>query len=318
MKDPSTPFTLKPWPSDGSTPAGEPASCASSWANATPNGPSPANARSSAGSTVPALARHPRVAGLSRRRRAPLSPTTPGKRMPANRCACARASVSVGCVSSTNARGRSCGPKFFPQGKWLTVPPTFVQAEFRQAFRHWGRPDTMRVDNGGPWGSDGDWPPDLALWLIGCVITVHYNDPHSPTQYAVVERSQGTGKRWADPEQCDTPEELQVCLHYADRVQREVYPSIEGQSRAAAYPGLKHSGRPYSLRLPAKPPVGIRGKTFRRNSRQILLSRDTSHRSPKKVTPCLLEKSLGRFGNSQSFTTGRSRFGFLHVLSPDF
>jgi len=128
------------------------------------------------------------------------------------------------------------------------VSPTFVQAEFRQAFRHWGRPDTMRVDNGGPWGSAGDWPPDLALWLIGCAITVHYNDPHSPTQNAVVERSQGTGKRWADPEHCDTPEELQECLHYADRVQREVYPSIEGQSRAAAYPGLKHSGRPYSLR----------------------------------------------------------------------
>lgn len=30
-----------------------------------------------------------------------------------------------------------------------------------------------------------------------------------------------------------------------DRVQRERYPSVRGQSRLEAYPSLKHSGRPY-------------------------------------------------------------------------
>jgi hypothetical protein len=144
--------------------------------------------------------------------------------------------------------GPSCGRKFSPHGKWLTVPPTQVQSEFRQAFRRWGRPATVRVDNGGPWGSDGDWPPDLGLWLIGCAVAVHYNDPHAPTQNAVIERAQGTAKRWGDPATCATPEELQQRLQYADVVQREVYPSLDGQSRAATYPGLKHSGRPYSLR----------------------------------------------------------------------
>jgi hypothetical protein len=128
------------------------------------------------------------------------------------------------------------------------VPPAQVQHEFRQAFRRWGRPATMRVDNGGPWGSDGDWPPDLGLWLIGCGLAVHDNDPHSPTQNAVVERSQGTSQRWGEPGSCVTPEELQERLQYADTIQRERYPSINGQSRAAAYPGLRHSGRPYSLR----------------------------------------------------------------------
>jgi hypothetical protein len=128
------------------------------------------------------------------------------------------------------------------------VPPAQVQAEFRAAFRRWGRPRAVRVDNGGPWGSDGDWPPELALWLLGCGVAVHYNQPRRPTQNAVVERAQGTGKRWGDPASCATPEELQQRLHYADRVQRERYPSVGGRSRAEAYPDLKHSGRPYSLR----------------------------------------------------------------------
>jgi hypothetical protein len=102
------------------------------------------------------------------------------------------------------------------------------------------------VDNGSPWGSSGDLPPDLALWLIGLGIDMHWNDPHAPEQNGVVERSQGTGKRWAEPGLCDTPEELQGHLQEMDAIQREAYPSIAGQSRAAAFPGLAHSGRPYS------------------------------------------------------------------------
>jgi transposase InsO family protein len=121
-----------------------------------------------------------------------------------------------------------------------------VQAELRRAFRRWGRPGTVRVDNGGPWGSAGDLPPDLALWLIGLGIAMHWNDPHAPQQNGVVERSQGTGTRWAEPDQCDTPAELQQRLQEMDGIQRDAYPSIAGQSRAAAFPALKHSGRPYS------------------------------------------------------------------------
>jgi hypothetical protein len=121
-----------------------------------------------------------------------------------------------------------------------------VQAELRQALARWGRPGTVRVDNGGPWGSAGDLPPDLALWLLGLGIAMHWNDPHSPTQNGVVERSQGTGKRWAEPGRCATAAELQDRLQTMDAIQREQYPSIDGQSRAAAYPGLAHSGRRYT------------------------------------------------------------------------
>jgi hypothetical protein len=126
------------------------------------------------------------------------------------------------------------------------VPPADVQAQLRLAFARWGLPATIRVDNGGPWGSAGDLPPDLALWLLGLGVAVHWNDPRRPQQNGVVERSQGTGKRWAEPGQCDSPEELQRRLQEMDAIQREVYPSVGGQSRAAAFARLRHSGRRYS------------------------------------------------------------------------
>jgi hypothetical protein len=103
------------------------------------------------------------------------------------------------------------------------------------------------VDNGGPWGSAGDLPPDLALWLLGLGIAMHWNDARRPQQNGVVERAQGTGKRWAEPEQCATAAELQRRLQQMDVIQREAYPSIDGQSRVAAFPGLAHSGRRYSV-----------------------------------------------------------------------
>jgi hypothetical protein len=102
------------------------------------------------------------------------------------------------------------------------------------------------VDNGGPWGSAGDLPPDLALWLIGLGLTVHWNDPHRPAQNGVVERSQGTGYRWAEPGTCDTVAELQRRLRQMDAIQRDAYPSAGGRPRTAAFPGLRHSGRPYT------------------------------------------------------------------------
>jgi hypothetical protein len=145
-----------------------------------------------------------------------------------------------------SAAGPSWRRPFSPRGKWLTVPPAAVQDRLRRAFARWGLPQAVRVDNGGPWGSAGDLPPDLALWLIGLGLAVHWNDPHAPAQNGVVERSQGTGKRWAEPGQCDTPEQLQRRLHEMDAIQREAYPSIRGQSRSAAFPGLRHSGRTYS------------------------------------------------------------------------
>jgi hypothetical protein len=145
-----------------------------------------------------------------------------------------------------SAAAPSWGRPFSPHGHWLQVPVTAVQHELRALFSRWGRPAALRVDNGGPWGSAGDLPPDLALWLLGLGIDLHWNDPHAPQQNGVVERSQGTGKRWAEPGQCASPQELQRRLRKMDAIQRAEYPSVGGQSRLAAFPGLAAGGRPYS------------------------------------------------------------------------
>ncbi len=116
----------------------------------------------------------------------------------------------------------------------------------RKAFARWGRPGRFRVDNGTPWGSSGDLPPDLALWLIGLRVEVVWNPARQPEKNGVVERSQGTGKRWAEPGTCASAEELQERLTEADTIQRDEYPSVAGRSRREAFPGLAHSGRSYS------------------------------------------------------------------------
>src|SRR5262249_5087730 len=101
-------------------------------------------------------------------------------------------------------------------------------------------------DNGKPWGSWNDLPPALALWLIGLGIDVVWNDPRRPQQNGVVERAQGTGKRWAEPHACQSVAELQGRLDEDDALQRERYPLPSGRSRREVFAGLTHSGRSYA------------------------------------------------------------------------
>ncbi|QEH38390.1 Integrase core domain protein [Aquisphaera giovannonii] len=103
----------------------------------------------------------------------------------------------------------------------------------------------VRVDNGSPWGSAGDLPTELALWLFGLGVEVIWNPPRRPQDNGVIERSQGTGKRWAETATCADAAELQRRIDEMDRIQREVYPCIGGKSRTEAFPELEHSGRHY-------------------------------------------------------------------------
>jgi hypothetical protein len=121
-----------------------------------------------------------------------------------------------------------------------------VQQQLRACFARWGLPARLRVDNGAPWGSWSDLPPPLALWLVGLGVEVVWNPPRRPQHNAVVERSQGLARAWAEPERCASPEQLQQRLDEEDRVQREDYPHRLGLPRVRAYPQLAHSGRPYS------------------------------------------------------------------------
>jgi hypothetical protein len=110
-------------------------------------------------------------------------------------------------------------------------------------------PVRLRVDNGAPWGSWGDFPTALALWVIGLGVGMHWNNPKSPKENGVVERSQRTADRWCEPWTCASPDELQERLVRMDRLDREVYLYRERLSRMAFYPGLRHSGRPYERAL---------------------------------------------------------------------
>jgi hypothetical protein len=123
-----------------------------------------------------------------------------------------------------------------------------IQEGLRQIFSCWGLPERLRVDNGYPWGSSGEFPPEMALWLIGLGIEMVWIPPATPQHNGVVERSQGTGKRWAEPGTCATVEELQQRCDDLDCLQRERYPYCDGRSRWEVYPGLKHTGRPYRRR----------------------------------------------------------------------
>jgi hypothetical protein len=145
-----------------------------------------------------------------------------------------------------NAAVPCSGRRFSPQGHWSRVSPQAVQAQLRLAFGRWGRPERFRVDNGVPWGSAGDLPTDLALWLLGLRIAVAWNPPRHPQDNGVVERSQGTAKRWAEPHTCSSPAELQERLERMDGIQRQEYPSLRGRSRLEAFPRLGHSGRAYT------------------------------------------------------------------------
>jgi hypothetical protein len=84
------------------------------------------------------------------------------------------------------------------------------------------------------------------MWLIGLGVAMRWNPPRRPQDNGVIERSQGTGKRWAEPGTCQDVQQLQARIDDMDRIQREVYPSIQGQSRWQAFPKLEHSGRSYS------------------------------------------------------------------------
>lgn len=144
-----------------------------------------------------------------------------------------------------NAREPSWRPGFFSQGHWNRISVPEIRESIRSGLTRWGLPEALRVDNGYPWGSKGELPTDLALWLIGLGIRMVWNPPRQPQKNGVVERAQGTGKRWSEPGRCRTVQSLQKRVDEMDRVQRDEYLVKGGFTRRDLFPELRHSARPY-------------------------------------------------------------------------
>lgn len=140
---------------------------------------------------------------------------------------------------------RSSIAGFFPQRNWSQVTPSAVQAVLRTNFERWGLPQQLRVDNGAPWGSMGELPPVLALWLLGLGVDVHWNRPYHCQANGIVERDHGILAQWVEVERCADYTDCAQRLAWASSIQRDVYPVRAGQSRRALYPELATNRRRY-------------------------------------------------------------------------
>jgi hypothetical protein len=118
----------------------------------------------------------------------------------------------------------------------------------RRVFGRWGLPERLRLDNGHPWGSAGDLPCELALWLVGLGVVPDWNPAGQPWHNPKVERNNGVTQRWVEVAACPDHATLKERLAWACRLQRERYPALAGRTRLETYPELTHISRPYAER----------------------------------------------------------------------
>jgi hypothetical protein len=142
-------------------------------------------------------------------------------------------------------RGPSWPLRFPPHRKWEHVPAPAIREMFRHVFARWGLPERVRVDNGYPWGTPRDLPPELALWLIGLGVGVIWNPAGQPTCNPKVERCNGLTQQWGELHRCADGAGAAAVLAEVARIQREEYPAIRGRTRLEVFPQLKAPRRAY-------------------------------------------------------------------------
>lgn len=72
-----------------------------------------------------------------------------------------------------------------------------------------------------------------------------WNRPRHAQENGVVERSHGTTKKWIEPHNCKSAQQLKQRLEWASTLQRQHYPCVDGKSRIQSYPALLEGGRTY-------------------------------------------------------------------------
>lgn len=106
------------------------------------------------------------------------------------------------------------------------------------------------MDNGWPWGSGGDLPTPLALWLWGLGCEIIWNPPSRPQANGKVERYHGLIDQWGEPERCPNWTAWEARIAWLVELQRCVYPAKEGKSRLEAHPELAQNPRRYVPETP--------------------------------------------------------------------
>jgi hypothetical protein len=86
----------------------------------------------------------------------------------------------------------------------------------------------------------------MALWLAGLGLSLTFNPLRQPRYNGVVEKSNDTIQRWAEPFMAGSVEQWQRDVDAMDCRQRESYPYLGKRSRPEVFEGLRHSGRAYS------------------------------------------------------------------------
>lgn len=136
---------------------------------------------------------------------------------------------------------------FPPPEQWQEITVAEARELIRRVFCRWGLPERVRIDNGHPWGSAGDLPPELALWLMGLGVVPNWNPARQPWLNPKVERNNGVTQQWVELDACPDHATLKERLDWASRMQREEYPDRGGRTRLETYPELTQIRRPYSV-----------------------------------------------------------------------
>jgi len=137
----------------------------------------------------------------------------------------------------------------FPTRYWTQVEATEIRAHLQHAFGDWGLPQTLRFDNGRPWGTSSAVPSDMSLWLVGLGLGLAFGRPARSTDNAGIERVHGVLNGWVEPGQCVDLAHLQQQLAEFSDLQRARYPLADKQPRLQRYPELLTNSRAYAPHL---------------------------------------------------------------------
>ncbi len=128
-----------------------------------------------------------------------------------------------------------------------------VQEQLRQAFRSYGLPQSMLMDNGSPWGDDREspWTP-LTVWMLRLGVRVIHGGPYHPQTQGKEERFHRTlvaevlqGRVFRDLQECQARfDEWRVIYNY----------ERPHEALDLAVPGSRYepSGRSFPEQLPER------------------------------------------------------------------